>query len=237
MSGPAGITLNAGSGGADLGVDTDGTYDYQIIKVGFGASGATPVQVSTGNPLPVTFSGTQTVSGTVAVSSVAGTVATSIAGTVNVAVTNGIATGTAGTPSTSVLTVQGIAGMTAIGVSSAPAASGGLLINTQVSASGTPAAVQVKSTAGQVYWIDGGNTNATPVYLKFFNGSPTVGTTNCIFQVMLPGNTAGAGRTVDIPSGIGVFSSSIYVLLTGGMGLADATAIGAATAQYTIGYF
>jgi hypothetical protein len=54
------ITLNAGTGGATLGTDTvAGTpnVDYQIVKIGFSASGASPVQVQTGNPLPTVQTG------------------------------------------------------------------------------------------------------------------------------------------------------------------------------------
>jgi len=57
------ITLNAGSGGATLGTDTvTGTpnTEYQIVKIGFSATGVAPVQASATNPLPVAnyFSGT-----------------------------------------------------------------------------------------------------------------------------------------------------------------------------------
>ncbi len=53
MAGPVGLNLNAGSGGATLGVDSDGTFDYEIVKVGFSVSGGVPVQASTSNPFPV----------------------------------------------------------------------------------------------------------------------------------------------------------------------------------------
>lgn len=53
------IVLNAGSGGATLGTDADGSsINYQIVKLGVGASGATPTQVSTAAPLPVTLANT-----------------------------------------------------------------------------------------------------------------------------------------------------------------------------------
>ncbi|MHB8816139.1 MAG: hypothetical protein ACYDAE_23145 [Steroidobacteraceae bacterium] len=53
MAGPTGVVLNSGSGGATCGVDSDGTYDYQIVKIGYSVAGSTPTQVSASNPLPV----------------------------------------------------------------------------------------------------------------------------------------------------------------------------------------
>lgn len=53
MAGTTGVVLNPGVGGASVGVDTDGVYDYEIVKLGVGASGSTPAQVSATNPLPV----------------------------------------------------------------------------------------------------------------------------------------------------------------------------------------
>lgn len=53
MSGLTGIVLNVGVGGASLGADYDGTNYYEIVKIGFSIAGATPVEVSTANPLPV----------------------------------------------------------------------------------------------------------------------------------------------------------------------------------------
>ncbi len=107
------ITLNAGSGGATLGTDTvTGTpnVDYQIVKIGFSAAGSTPVQVQTGNPLPVVQTGAMPAG-------------SNVIGTINLGTLNGAATavkqpalGTAGSASADVITVQGIASMTALKV-------------------------------------------------------------------------------------------------------------------------
>lgn len=51
------ITLNAGVGGATLGTDTVTGVDYQVVKIGFSAAGAAPVQVSAANALPVIQTG------------------------------------------------------------------------------------------------------------------------------------------------------------------------------------
>jgi hypothetical protein len=54
MSGE-GLQLNVGTGGAELLVDEDTSTSIvaQVVKLGYSASGATPVQVSTSTPLPV----------------------------------------------------------------------------------------------------------------------------------------------------------------------------------------
>ena len=55
MSGETSVQLNVGTGGALLGVDLDGNgISWQIVKIGFSLPGVTPVEVSTGTPLPVT---------------------------------------------------------------------------------------------------------------------------------------------------------------------------------------
>lgn len=51
------IVLNPGALGATLGTDTVAGVDYQIMKIGFSASGAAPVQVSSAAPLPVVQTG------------------------------------------------------------------------------------------------------------------------------------------------------------------------------------
>src|SRR5581483_6625669 len=59
----------------------------------------------------------------------------------------------------------------------------------------------VKASAGQIGFMQVINTNAAPVYLKFYDtaSSVTLGTTAASFQFGVPGNTGGAGYTVPIP--------------------------------------
>lgn len=67
MSGPSSIVLNAGAGGASLGVDDVLGVEYQVIKLGYSDSGQAPVQIGPSNPLPVTvgnFPASQAVTGT-----------------------------------------------------------------------------------------------------------------------------------------------------------------------------
>jgi hypothetical protein len=103
------VTLNSGSGGASLGTDqVAGTpnIDYQVVKIGYSVAGSAPTQVSASAPLPVDGSSvTQPVS---AASLPLPTGAATAA--------KQPALGTAGTASSDVISIQGIASMTPIQV-------------------------------------------------------------------------------------------------------------------------
>jgi hypothetical protein len=48
------VTVNAAaSGTAEIGTDTVGAVNYQVVKLGFSDAGVAPAQVATDNPLPV----------------------------------------------------------------------------------------------------------------------------------------------------------------------------------------
>ena len=92
----ASVTLNAGSGGASLATYTDsGLIDHQRVVLEIQSSTTDPVHVNSSNPLPVSAASLPLPAG-------AATAAKQPA------------LGTAGTASTDVLTVQGIASMTAL---------------------------------------------------------------------------------------------------------------------------
>jgi hypothetical protein len=99
------VVLNSGSGGATLGTDQVAGVDYQKVKVTYSTDGSTPVSVDATHQLPVlaTQNGTwniNNVSGTVSLPTGASTAAKQPA------------LGTAGTASSDVITIQGIASMT-----------------------------------------------------------------------------------------------------------------------------
>jgi len=76
----------------------------------------------------------------------------------------------------------------------------------------------VKASAGQIYWIQCSNIDATPIYLHFYNagtGSVTVGTTTPDLTFLVPsqGDANGAGFVLSIPNGI-AFSTAITVAAT-----------------------
>ena len=95
-------------------------------------------------------------------------------------VVNAIQAGTAGSPGTSVLTVQGpSAGGTPVPVTQGLATTGGPSYSSAI-APATAAISTVKGGAGQVYQVVAFNSSSTPVFIKFFDAaSPTLGTTAC----------------------------------------------------------
>jgi hypothetical protein len=89
------VELDPGSGGAVIATDDDGTAQHQYVKLEFGGDG-TFTKVATGNPLPVVQTGTP------GLPTGAATAAKQPA------------LGTAGSASADVLSVQGVASMTAL---------------------------------------------------------------------------------------------------------------------------
>jgi len=84
-----------------------------------------------------------------------------------------------------------------------------------VSAASTNA-TSVKASAGQVYMITASNVNAAVRYLKLYNkaSAPTVGTDVPVLTFAIPGNTAGAGTNIPVPT-VGLnFSTGIAFALT-----------------------
>lgn len=62
-----GVTLNAGSGGANIATDDDGTAHHQYVKVGWGADNTQTPVAAGASALPIQDGGnTITVDGTVA---------------------------------------------------------------------------------------------------------------------------------------------------------------------------
>jgi hypothetical protein len=91
----------------------------------------------------------------------------------------------------------------------------------------TPAATQVKASAGTLLSITCFNLLATPVYVKFFDAtSVTLGTTSASLDLMCPGNTAGTGFVLATPF---TFATGIEVAVTGGISLTDNTSITASS--------
>lgn len=92
------VTLNAGSGGAVIATDDDSTAHHQYVKMEWGADGTFTKVAAGASAVPIQDGGnTITVDGTVSV-------------------TGQIVAGTAGTASTDVISVQGIASMTPVQV-------------------------------------------------------------------------------------------------------------------------
>ena len=141
----------------------------------------------------------------------------------SVTVTNGVTSGTAGSASAQVLTIQGIT--CAVPVCTTPVIGTASANYFNQIAPATPAIATPKASAGYLYGVIAFNLNATPVYLKFFdNGSPSLGTTNASFQFMIPGNTGGAGFVIALMAPR-YFVNAIKFAVTGAIAVNDNTAI------------
>lgn len=99
----------------------------------------------------------------------------------------------------------------------------------------------IKTSAGQLYWIAAFNRTAAPLYLKFYNATAanvTVGTTTPVLTFVVPGNadSDGAGFTINFGD-IGVaFGTAISVACTTGVADNDTGAPGANDCVINIGY-
>lgn len=97
----------------------------------------------------------------------------------------------------------------------------------------------VKTSAGQLYFIHAMNMVATARYLKFYNATAanvTVGSTTPVLTFPIPANsTTGAGFTVSIPQGL-AFGTAISVACTTGIADADTGAPGANDVIINLGY-
>ena len=148
----------------------------------------------------------------------------------------GSAPGTAGSASTNVITVQGIASGTPQPVVLTPA-SGGISVKTFVSAA-TNNLTTVKAGAAQLYGAHCESiAGAGVAYLKFFNGSPTMGTTPAVDQISIPvaSSASGTGHELQIVNGA-AYGSGLYIALTGAIALADNTSVAVNNFNCTVYY-
>jgi len=153
--------------------------------------------------------------------------------------------GTAGTPSSDVLTVQGAASMTALNVSGTIADSNSAPIvvgSTQyslVSAASTNAN-NIKATGGVVYSIQVFNNGSSLGYLKLYDKAtlPVPATDNLVLKstIIIPhGSGAGAGVVVSLPVPK-KFTSGIGFAITGAIATTDATSVAASQFVVNIDY-
>ena len=155
------------------------------------------------------------------------------------------ALGTAGTASSDVITIQGIASMTAVKtdssattqpVSYAAATTGGYTAYSLISANTTNATV-VKASAGTVASIQVYNINASPVYLKLYNMATTPAETDTpVKRILVPGGTTGTGSNIPIPAQGLAFSTGIAFRLVAGIADNSTTAVSASEQTVNIDY-
>lgn len=236
--------------GVSFAVDQDasgGMWPY--AKLAFGAGG-TQTEVQAASPLPVggTIAAVSallggTISLVSAVTSVGSIVAALPAGTNNIGTVGQSGTwNIAGVTSVGSIVSPLPAGGNSIGMTqNIPGTTGGLLQKSIISAAGLNL-TQVKTSAGQVYFISVQNISATPVYLKIFDLAGTVnvtmGTTSATYQFMAPTNATaanGTGIVMQFDPGV-AHSNGVQFALTGSIGFADNTSIAASIAIVTVGY-
>jgi hypothetical protein len=101
----------------------------------------------------------------------------------------------------------------------------------------TTNATSVKGSVGKVFYIAAFNLNASPRYLKIYDkaSAPTVGTDTPKHVFLIPGNTAGAGFTLNLGMPA-KFASGIAFALTTGITDADTGAVAANEIVVNLGY-
>lgn len=95
---------------------------------------------------------------------------------------------------------------------------------TNVNCPATPVAQQLKATAGRLIGVVLTNTSATDKWLKIFNAtsaSITPGTTSALAEI---GIKAGQSLEFHFEGGV-AFSTAISIMITGGLGLINNTAV------------
>jgi len=162
--------------------------------------------------------GITTLGGTVAVTGSVGVTGTVAVSAASLPLPTGASTsakqpalGTAGSPSSDVITVQGASGVTALPTTQTPSSSGGCTPARVIAAASTNA-TSVKASAGQVYGWALFNQAAYDVFVKLYNkaSAPTVGTDTPVMTLKVP---AGGGVVEDIGSGI-AFGTGIALAIT-----------------------
>lgn len=203
------VELNPGTGGATLGTDQVAgvpNVDYQVVKLGFSASGTTPTQVSTAAPLPIgdaggslTVDGTVAVSGTVAVTDNASslTVDAPVGTPVFVRLSDGAAAISALpiTDNAGSLTVDGTVGV-----------SGTVTVDSELTTADldTGAGTDTRAVVGLVYGSSGGGvlvSTTNPLPISDGAGSLTVDGTVSITANSSVNVAQLAGTTTDTNSG------------------------------------
>lgn len=78
-------------------------------------------------------------------------------------------------------------------------------------------ATSLKASAGTLYAVIATNINAAVRYLKFYNKAtaPTVGTDTPVLTFAIPGNTAGAGFSINLDPGVHFGTGIAYAITTG----------------------
>jgi hypothetical protein len=189
---------------------------------------------ASGNPLRI--AGTYQTSAPTLTTGEANSIQLDVNANLKTVIENGVASGTAGTPSSNVLSVQGITSMTPLQTQVSGATSGGASYSNLIALS-TPTIQIVKSSAGSVVAVRVFNVGSNAAFLKLFDtaGTITLGTTSAAYQFVIPANTAGAGAVIPLPE-LRSHVNSIKYVVTGAIAYNDNTTITANTVVVDISY-
>ncbi len=151
-----------------------------------------------------------------------------------------ITLGTAGTPASNVMTVQGITSMTPLLATPTAATTGGLT-NYLVEAAASDNHVVIKATAGTVYHINITNKSGAIQYVRLYNATTGFNgcnsATNIVYEAEVPFQTSNVGGFIDgSPMGIASFATGIAICYTGAFGQTDTTNATASASVINIGY-
>lgn len=130
-------------------------------------------------------------------------------------VAGGIASGSAGSPSTNVVTMQGITGMTPLAIQVTPGSAPGSS-RSRVAAAASTNANNLKTSAGAVLAYGLYNNTASPRYFRFFDkaSAPTPGTDTPAWTIIIP---ASGGANIDLGGSGGIpFNTGIGYDITAG---------------------
>lgn len=139
-----------------------------------------------------------------------------------------IPTGTAGSPSATVLTIQGVASMTPVATNPQPATAGGVTIFRSLDLDEGALEV-VKASPGQLYGVWVTNRATTTRWIKFYDAtSGTIGTGTPVLTFGIPANATDNVAGILGVGGLGIpFATGICVGASTGFADADTGAPGA----------
>lgn len=226
-----------------------GTENLSVIGIGLPASGGPVIGGTSTNPFNVVFPSAQAITvASLPLPTGAATEAT-LANMLTASIFNA-AFGTAGSPDTQVMSVQGVGSMTPFQVQSNSANLAtqttqadiltalqlidndqtGASLHHRISQGSTEDEHEVKGSAGRLFAINVTNTNAAVRYLRCANqviGSTTPGTTTVFYGMAIPAATTGAGYTASFgPKGI-AFSTGLTCWLVTGAAETDVAEVAA----------
>jgi hypothetical protein len=235
--------LDPGAAGDTIATDDIGGVKHQRVKVQYGDDGSA-TDVSDTNPLPIDDAGGSLTVDNADITTIAG----AVTGTeMQVDVVAALPAGTNAIGKLAANTGVDIGDVDVLSIAAGANLIGDVGLSGARTSGGTTlfydndldeTKVEVKATAGQIYWMHVMNLKASVLYLQIFDlaaASVTVGTTTPDMQFVLPtqGDTNGAGFVLTIPNGIAMGTGITIACTTDSEG---SSAPGANECHINMGY-